>query len=382
MKPIQIAQLEIPPEMIDFGSGQPGMDLLPVSILRQAADHQLAYNDPSLLAYGAEQGHGYFRIALAKFISRQYGLAADADDFFVTSGASQGLDLICTLLTRPGDTILVEEPSYFLALRIFADHRLKVVSVPMDKDGLVVEKLEEKVMQHKPVFVYTVPTFHNPSSITLTAGRRELLLQLSRKHNFIIVADEVYHLLSYEAIAPPPPMAAYIDSGTILSIGSFSKILAPGLRLGWIQAGADLLKRFTGCGLLDSGGGLNPFTSAVVCSALEMGLQQTQLATLKKTYSRRKSALNRALQERLPASVRFIEPTGGFFFWMEFPDSVDTEKMLVQARSNNVGYLPGIKFSSSNSLRNFVRLSFSYYAIPQLEEGVKRLVSVIKKYLK
>ena len=382
VKPVRIAQLEIPPEMIDLGSGQPGMDLLPISILKQAAENQLARNDPSLLAYGAEQGHGYFRIALAQFLSGQYRLSVDPEDLFVTAGASQGLDLICTLFTRPGDTILVEEPSYFLALRIFADHRLNVVSLPMDKDGLVVEALEEKLMQHRPVFLYTVPAFHNPSGITLGAGRREQLLHLSHRHNFLIVADEVYHLLSYDTVPPPLPLAAYIDSGSVLSLGSFSKIMAPGLRLGWIQAGANLMERFTGCGLLDSGGGLNPFTSAVVCSAIELGLQQNQLSTLKNTYSKRKIALNKALQEHLPASVHFSEPAGGFFFWLEFPDGIDTEKMLVKAQNNQTGYLPGIKFSSCGGMQNYARLSFSYYGISQLEEGVKRLAPVIKNYLR
>ena len=381
MKPIRIAQLEIAPDMIDFGSGQPGMDLLPVSILRQAAVDQLDRKDPSLLAYGAEQGHGYFRIALAEFLSRQYRLSVDPDDLFVTAGASQGLDLICTLFTQPGDTIFVEEPSYFLALRIFADHRLNAVSLPIDEDGLVVEALEEKLSRHKPVFLYTVPTYHNPSSTTLGAARRGQLLHLSRKHNFLIVADEVYHLLSYDSVPPPHPLAAHIESGTVLSLGSFSKIMAPGLRLGWIQAGAHFIQRFTGCGMLDSGGGLNPFTSAVVCSAIELGLQESQLAMLKKTYRQRKIALNKALQEHLPTVVRFIEPAGGFFFWLEFPDGVDTEKMLGEAQKSNVGYLPGIRFSCSSSLQNFARLSFSYYGISQLEEGVKRLAAVIGSYL-
>lgn len=381
MKPIRIAQLEIPPDLIDFGVGQPGMDLLPISILRQTAVNQLERNDPSLLAYGAEQGHGYFRIALAEFLSRQYRFSVNADDLFVTAGASQGLDLICTLFTQPGDTIFVEEPSYFLALRIFADHRLNVVSLPMDEDGLVVEALEEILLRHKPVFLYTVPTYHNPSSITLGAKRRGQLVHLSRRHNFLIVADEVYHLLSYDSVPPPLPLASHIEPGTVLSLGSFSKIMAPGLRLGWIQTGRHLMERFTGCGMLDSGGGLNPFTSAVVCSAIELGLQESQLTMLKKTYRQRKIALNNALQKHLPTAVRFIEPAGGFFFWLEFPDGVDTAKMLVAAQKNKVGYLPGIKFSCSNSLQNYARLSFSYYGVSQLEEGVKRLASVIGSYL-
>ncbi len=381
MKSTRISQLEIPPDMIDLGLGQPGLDLLPLSIVKQSAEDQLAREDPSFLAYGIEQGNGYFRKALADFLGQQYGCAVAPAELFVTAGASQGLDLICTLFSRPGDTILVEEPSYFLALRIFADHGLKVVGLPMDENGLVIKALEDELKRHKPVFLYTVPAFHNPSGVTLAADRRERLLQLSRKHHCLIVADEVYHMLSYGPQPPPPPIAAHIKSGSVLSLGSFSKIMAPGLRLGWIQADAQIMKGLTGCGLLDSGGGLNPFASAVICSAIDLGLQQTQLSRLKNTYTKRKDVLSRAFREHLPTSVRFAEPGGGFFFWLEFPEGIDTEKMLVEARKKNVGFLPGVKFSSSGGLRNYARLSFSFYGIPQLEEGVRRLAPVIRNWL-
>jgi 2-aminoadipate transaminase len=377
---LRIAQLNLPPGIIDFGPGQPSPALLPLELLRKAAAHRLGGNDAPFLAYGAEQGDGYFRTALAGFLSEHYNGPVDADQLFVTAGASMGLDLICTLFARSGDTIFVEEPSYFLALRIFADHHLKIISLPMDAGGLIIEALEEKLTRHSPVFLYTIPTFHNPSSVTLAADRRQQLVELSRKHNFLIIADEVYHLLNYAPQTPPPPMASLIGSDTVFSLGSFSKILAPGLRLGWVQAGPQLLKRIIGCGLLDSGGGLNPFTSALVRSAIEMGLLHDQLQTLITTYTDRKAALSRALRENLPDSVRFIEPGGGFFIWLVFPEGVDTEKMRVEARRENVGYLPGVKFSSGRQLKNCARLSFAYFDIPQLEEGAKRLAAVIRKY--
>jgi len=377
----RIAQLNLPPGMIDFGVGQPGPSLLPLMLVRKAAANRLDGNDPSFLAYGTNQGDGYFRAVLADYLSEHYHIAADSDQLFVTSGASMGLDLLCTMFARPGDTIFVEEPSYFLALRIFADHHLNVISLPMDSSGLNIEALEENLIRHSPVFLYTIPTFHNPSSVTLGAERRKQLVELSRKHNFLVIADEVYHLLNYGA-EPPPPMASLIDSNTVLSLGSFSKILAPGLRLGWIQTAPQLLKRINDCGLLDSGGGLNPFTSAVVHSAIEMGLQQSQLTTLKTTYTERKTALGKALREYLPNSITFVEPDGGFFIWLVFPEGVDTQQMLAEARRQNVGYLPGVKFSSSSKLKNCARLSFSYFDVPELEEGARRLGLVIKKNMK
>ncbi len=373
------AQLNLPPDMIELGAGQPSPGLLPREFLRQAAEHRLAVSDVSYLAYGAEQGDGYLRHVLASFLSDHYAMGVNPADLFVTGGASLGLDLICTLFSKPGDTIFVEEPSYFLALRIFADHGLNVVSLPMDKQGLVIEAIEEYLGRENPVFLYTIPTFHNPSSVTLAADRRARLNQLSREHNFLIVADEVYQLLNYEG-APPSPLAAYIDGNSVISLGSFSKIMAPGLRLGWIQAGSEILARLTGCGLLDSGGGLNPFTSGVMRSAIELGLLQQQLDNLKQVYRRRKAALSGFLRKFMPDTVSFEEPEGGFFIWLEFEDDIDTVKLRTLARQHKVGFLPGIKFSGRNGLSNCARLSFAYFDTPELETGARRLAAALRAY--
>jgi DNA-binding transcriptional MocR family regulator len=326
-------------------------------------------------------GDGYFRHMLAGYLGEHYQVPIDFENLFVTGGASQGLDLICTLFSRPGDTIFVEEPSYFLALRIFADHGLNIVSLPMDDQGLVIEALEQNLSQHTPAFLYIIPSFHNPSSVTLTAERREQLVQLSQQHDLIIVADEVYHLLSYAA-EPPPPLASHIDRSPVISLGSFSKIMAPGLRLGWIQTGTELINRLSDCGLVDSGGSLNHFTSGVMRSAIELGLLEKQLINLKSVYRKRKIALSKALRELLPDSVHFVEPDGGFFIWLEFADRIDTVKMLAAARQHHVGFLPGIKFSSQNGLSNCARLSFAYFDIPELEEGARRLAKVLLEYEK
>jgi DNA-binding transcriptional MocR family regulator len=376
---ILTAQLDLPPDVIDFGAGQPSLYLLPLAWLREAAASRLGDNDAAYLAYGAMPGDGYFRQVLADFLGGHYQMPVDFDNLFVTGGASQGLDLICTLFSRPGDTIFVEEPSYFLALRIFADHGLNIVSLPMDGQGLIVEAVEQKLSQHTPAFLYTIPTFHNPSSVTLSAERRNRLVQVSRQHDLVIVADEVYHLLSYAA-DPPPPLASQIDRSPVISLGSFSKIMAPGLRLGWIQAGTKLINRFAGCGLVDSGGSLNHFTSGVMRSAIELGLLEKQLANLKSVYSRRKLSLSNALRELLPDSVRFLEPDGGFFIWLEFADRIDTVKMLAVARQHNVGFLPGIKFSGQHGLKNYARLSFAYFDVPELEAGARRLAKVIREF--
>lgn len=380
MTTIRTMQLNIPPGMIDFGIGQPAPALLPWRAMQRAVSHRLEANESALLAYGVEQGDGYFRLALAEFLSQGYGLPVSPDELFITNGASQGLDLICTLFTQAGDTVFVEEPSYFLALRIFADHRLKVVSLPTDAEGLVIEALEEKLTQHRPAFLYTIPTFHNPAGFTLPAARRERLVQLSRQHNFLIVADEVYHLLNFDD-PPPSPLGSFAHSETVLSLGSFSKIMAPGLRLGWIQTGPALMERLVGCGLLDSGGGLNPFTSAMVRSALELGAQLEYLEQLKTEYRQRAAVLSQALRRHFGQQASFVEPKGGFFIWLRLPERVDTQALLPVARRQQVGLQPGINFSGRQGLRNYARLCFALYDPPQLEEGVSRLAAAVAAYL-
>ncbi len=379
MNDLLTAQLNLPPDMIELGAGQPGPALLPRESLRQAAEHRLAICDNAYLAYGTEQGDGFFRSVLASFLGEHYGTRVESESLFITGGASQGLDLICTLFCNPGDTIFVEEPSYFLALRIFADHDLNVVSLPMDEKGLIPDVVEQNLQQQKPIFLYTIPTFHNPSSVTLDADRRARLAELSREYDFLIVADEVYQLLHYDNI-PPAPMANYLAGHPVISLGSFSKIMAPGLRLGWIQADRAILKRLTGCGLLDSGGGLNPFTSGVMRSAIELGLLQQQLEHLTKFYRQQKAALSDALRRYLPGAVSFIEPEGGFFIWLEFEKTVDTVKLLSIARQHKVGFLPGVKFSGQNGLSNYARLSFAYFDTPKLEIGAERLAAAFNDY--
>jgi DNA-binding transcriptional MocR family regulator len=323
-----------------------------------------------------QQGDGNFRVSLAQFLSTQYGKPVDPDHLFITAGISQALDQICALHTRPGNTVIVEEPSYHLALRIFKDYELKTISTPIDENGLIIEALEKKLVQHKPVFVYTIPTFHNPTGVTLSAGRRAKLVSLSEQYDFLIVADEVYQMLDYTSI-PPSPMIYYDTAARVFSLGSFSKILAPGLRLGWMQAKPSLLEPFIVCGYLDSGGGLNPFVSSIVNSALELGLQKDYLKFLKKTYHKRMLVLSKALRLHIPA-LTFMDPDGGYFIWSRMPEGTDAEALLAEAEQYQVGFQPGIKFSSTAGLGNYLRFCFAFYDEVQLVEGVERLANAIR----
>jgi len=376
MSHLRITQLDPDSTTIDFGIGQPGFDLLPLDLIREAAALRLAEGDTTLLNYGYEQGDGSFLQALAGFLQPRYGFEVSPATLMTTTGASQALDLICTHFARPGDTVFVEEPTYFLALRIFAERRLNVVCVPTGEQGLQLDALEALLKKHQPAFLYTVPTFQNPSGFTTSAAHRRQLVELAQEHDFFIVADEVYHLLSY-AQEPPAPLAQGAGSGRVLSLGSFSKILAPGLRLGWIQAAPALLRRLTGSGLLDSSGGLNPFTSGVARVIIEEGWLDAHVAQLKDIYRRRVACMASALAHHLGPSVRYATPNGGFFFWVALPEGTDARELLPRARQREVSFRPGANFSGTGGCRHYMRLSFTFFDEEKIERGIARLAEVI-----
>ena len=361
-----------PAGTINFGLGQPSADLLPLELMRRASEEYFKEAHPNELNYGDLPGDPRFLEALAGYLSTGYGVEASADELFVTSGSSQGLDLIATIFAKPGDTIFVEEPSFFLAFQIFRDHGLHVIGIPTDEDGLDLEHLQVELKKHQPTFVYTIPTYQNPSGQSLSAGRRRKLVELSRQHDFLIVADEVYQLLSYSG-EPPPALGTMIESDTVISLGSFSKILAPGLRLGWIQTSDRLRQRLLSSGFVNSGGSLNHYTSHIVRLAMDLGLVEKHVVSLRNAYRSRVEAMDAALWADFSEIATWSRPDGGYFFWLECPESVDTAPLKEKAVSLESGFQPGSLFSSTGRLNNCLRLSFAHYDEDDIRQGIARL---------
>jgi len=359
--------------IVNLGLGHPGLSLLPVDLVGTSAARTFADADPRMLQYGYEQGAASFRRSLAGFLERATGSAVDPAHLFISGGVSQALDIISTLFARPGDLVLVEEPTYFLALSIFGDHGLRVQSVPTDSDGLDVEAVERILRTETPAFIYTVPVHQNPSGVTLSEARRKRLVELASAHDVLILADEVYRLLSYDE-DPPESFGRYLDSGHVCALGSFSKILAPGLRMGWIHTSAEITDRIFSSGFFDSGGGVAQFTSALLQQAVDDGALETHINTLRDTYRERRDALLAALDG---SGLRLTRPRGGYYVWAELPDGRAAGDLLPQARDAGVSFVPGSRFSTDGSRAGFVRLSFSYYEPADITEGVRRLRSVL-----
>ncbi len=361
-----------PPGTINLGIGQPSADLLPVELVRQASESFFNEAHPFELNYGVIPGDQRFLESLAGYLSEGYDAPVRPESLFVTAGSSQGLDFVSTVFTKSGDTVFVEEPSYFLAFQIFRDHGLNVVGVPVDGEGMRIDVLEQMLEKHEPALIYTIPNYHNPAGHSMSAERRARLIELSQQRGFLIVADEVYQLLSYFD-DPPQAFGTKIESDTVLSLGSFSKILAPAMRLGWIQTGPGLRKRLLANGFVNSGGSISHYSSHIVRHAIDLGLQRAHVEELKRTYRGRVETMQDSLEKHFGELATWQRPDGGYFFWIRFSESIDTAAFRAKATEFQTGFQPGSVFSSEGNLNNFLRLSFAHYDEDDIREGIARM---------
>ncbi len=368
---------QTPDDMVNFGIGQPSADLMPVELFRALTDGFLAGAAPMDFNYGEVPGDVRFRSSLARFLCEAYGSPTDPDALFLTAGNSQALDFVCGRFTEPGDVIFVEEPSYFLAFQIFRDHGLDIVGLPMDEGGLRIDALEAALERYRPKMLYTIPSFANPGGQCLGLERRERLVALSREHDFLVVADEVYQLLPCFGAAPPA-LGTMTDRGCVLSLGSFSKILAPGLRVSWIQTSPDLMETLLESGWVNSGGAINQLASHLVREAIDSGRQAAHIDMLKAAYRERLLAMDAALDQHLGDIARWQRPDGGYFFWVELPSKLDAMALRNRARAAGVGFQPGPLFSPTGRFPHHLRLSFAHYGVDDITQGVARLADVIR----
>jgi DNA-binding transcriptional MocR family regulator len=335
------------------------------------------------LQYGPEQGYGPLLDYLIGKIERDEGLHITRANIMLCAGAAQGLDTAARLFTRSGDVVLVEAPSYHEAIATLRDHPVELRQVPIDDQGLVVEALAERVealslIGQRIAFLYTIPTFQNPAGVTLTAERREALVELASERGLLLVEDDVYRDLCYEGRVPSSLFELAGGRG-VIRLGSFSKILAPGLRLGWIIAEPEMIQRMVGCGLKGNEGGANPFVAHVVATFCREGWLEPHIARLVARYRARRDALLAALEREMPDGVRWTRPTGGFFVWLTLPEPLEAEAVLAAATERGVLFTPGVRFFAEGGGRHNLRLPFSFLSEAQMAEGVRILAEVIKE---
>jgi DNA-binding transcriptional MocR family regulator len=301
----------------------------------------------------------------------------------ITAGISQGLEMAITMLTQPGDAVLAPVPTYHLALRILGEHPVRVVPLPTDDDGPLPAAVAEAVGRLRAEgirarLLYTVPTSGNPTGITVSVARRRELLAVTEAAGVTIVEDDVYRELAYDSPAPPS-LWALGAPGSVVRLGSFSKTLAPGLRLGWLTADAATTKRFVDSGLIDSGGGVAHFAAMVVSELATSGAYVANLDRLRADLATRRDVLVDALREHAP-TLTFRVPGGGYFLWLTLPGTLTGAGLLPIAEDRGVSYLPGAAFTAGTRVGDDrLRLCFTRYAIDDLREAARRLGAAVRE---
>ncbi|GAB4121458.1 MAG: PLP-dependent aminotransferase family protein [Roseiflexaceae bacterium] len=368
--------------ILDLGWGHPDPELLPRAAMRQAAIDAADWYGTDMLAYGHAAGAGPLLAWLRARISTNEGRDPGAEGMVLTGGNSLGLDQVCTLLANPGDVVLVESPTYHFAVKILRDHPLELVPVPADRDGLLVDRIEPIVARLQAAgkrvrMLYCVPTFHNPTGVSLPHDRRVQLVDLAERLGFLIAEDDVYRDLAYQGRAPES-LWSLDRAGVVVRLGSFAKSLAPGVRLGWITAAPELVARIAGGGVLDSGGGVNHFAALTVAAFCRANQLDPHLERLRAAYRERSAILGAVLAPFLPPGSELRAPQGGFFTWLTLPEGWDTQALLPQAEQAGVSYIPGARFYlDPGQGRQSLRLAHSLYGPDRLAEAAERLGQVL-----
>jgi len=383
------------PDIISFAGGLPAPELFPLDDLRAAFDAALREGGGSAVQYGPTEGYAPLRAYLAARLARR-GIVATPDDILITTGSQQGLDLLGKVLLSPRATVLVEEPSYVGALQAFAAYGPRVAGVPMDDAGLQVDHVDaalttrgrDPLGHDNPAVLYTIPTFQNPSGLTMSLRRRAALIELCAARRLPVIEDDPYGELRYEG-EDTPPLRALPGGEETVYLGTFSKILAPGLRLGWVVAPRPLMARLVRA---KQGADLHTDTlaqRAVLQYCLHADLDG-HIARLRRAYRERRDAMLAALARYLPPEARWTRPEGGLFLWVTLPAGVDTRALLAGALERGVAFVPGAAFHAARAGGpgepgepggRSLRLNFSHADPERIDDGIRRLGEVVAEPL-
>ena len=377
------------PEIISFAGGLPAPEVFPVERFQQACHKVLSTKGASALQYGASEGYEPLREMIAHNMAR-YGIRANVDNVLITSGSQQALDLIGKLLINSGDRVLVEAPTYLGALQAFNVYGAEYVSVPIDEDGLRTDALENS-LRSGPKFMYVLPNFQNPGGTTLSEGRRHELVLQADKYGIPIVEDDPYGQLRYEGEHLPPLIVIDRENlrrdkeyliGNVIYLSTFSKTLAPGIRLGWIVAPPDVISKFV---QLKQGADLHTstFTQYVAYEVARDGFLDEHVRHIRSVYRERRDVMLQALSEFFPPETTWTHPKGGLFLWVTLPEGMDCERLFRAALQENVAFVPGDSFYPRNGHppAAHMRLNFSNAKPEQIREGIRRLSIAVKAQL-
>ncbi|HEY1351708.1 MAG TPA: PLP-dependent aminotransferase family protein [Ktedonobacteraceae bacterium] len=372
----ELLKLTQVPDIISFAGGLPAPELLPCEEVATATAEVLRTRGPQALQYGPTEGY----LPLREWVAARLSTAAmqvTPDNILITTGSQQALDLLARIFFDPGDPVLVESPTYMGALQAWGSYDPRYLSVPLDGQGLLVEQMEELLQQHRPKLVYVLPTFQNPSGVSLSLQRRQRLIELIERHNLLLLEDDAYAQLRYEGEDLPSLLhiAASAAGGfpaRVFYLGTFSKVLAPGMRLGWIAAPPEVIHKLV---MVKQGTDLHTsmFNQIIAYTLLSQDYLLRQVPRIIPVYHRRRDAMLAALERHFPAQARWTRPEGGMFIWVTLPAAMDSADLLQKALKQGVVFVPGRAFHVTGGGASTLRLSFSNASNERIETGIARL---------
>lgn len=379
----ELLKLTEQPDVISFAGGLPAPDAFPVAEIAAAAQRILTETGPTALQYGTTEGYTPLRQLIAEKM-RAEGIAVSFENVLITTGSQQALDLIGKVFVDPGDSVLVESPTYLAALQAWRAYGATFVPIAADSDGIRLDALAATLEGQSAKFLYSQPNFQNPAGVTLPLERREALVTLAARHGIPIVEDDPYGMLRFEGEQLPRLVAIATHrtstpnrTGGVLYLGTCSKVLAPGLRVGWVVAEAEVLARLT---LAKQSADLHTATlnQMLVYELWHTGVIERHTPTIVSMYRERRNAMLAALSEHFPPGARWTEPRGGMFLWVTLPEPVNATDLLSDALAEKVAFVPGEAFHADGSGRNTLRLNFSNSTPERIHEGIARLGRVLE----
>ena len=375
-----VFDISIQPGLVSLAGGSPSLSKLPLELVAETASRVIVEHGMEALHYGGGKGTLALRELICEIMAEEGIVGASAEDVVVTTGSQSAQDIAAKVFCNPGDVVLVEDPTYVGALNTFEAYQVQVEPVFMDDDGLIPEHLESRIAELEAAgkrikLLYTIPSFNNPSGITLAAERRQRIVDICSAHNILVLEDNPYGMLRFDGHPLPPLRADNPDD--VIYCGSFSKIFSPGVRLGWALVPRHLYRRFY---LAAEAVVLCPSTlnQLIVTEFFRTFDWRGYLAESRATYAERCSAMLEALAEHFPAEATWTTPDGGFFVWVTLPEGIDTYPLLYQAIEAGVVFIPGAAFTPSDGTSSKLRLAFSGVTPEQIREGVSRLAPVIR----
>lgn len=385
----ELLKLTENPEIISFAGGLPAPELFPVEAFRAAADQVLSKHGRKALQYSTTEGYGPLREFIVQKMGR-YGIQASVENVLITSGSQQALDLIGKLLVNPGDLILTERPTYLGALQAWRAYQADFTSVPIDDEGLQTDLLEEALCGG-PKFMYILPNFQNPGGVTLSRERRLELIETADRYGVPIIEDDPYGELRFEGEHIPPLVVLDAGAlnrsgaasngqgyfrGNVIYLSTFSKTLAPGLRLGWMVAPEAVINRSV---MAKQGMDLHSssFVQMVAFEVAKDGFLENHVRHIREVYRQRRDRMLSAMETHFPAGIRWTRPRGGLFLWVTLPENLDSTRLLDQAIANKVAFVPGASFYPQGGGENTLRLNFSNAMPDEIERGIWRLGQVL-----